>query len=94
MAETKESNSEARAKLVAAAHEVVTAIAGSITRGEMLTSCSAASASVIECAMVNIVTTPSIGRTASRQVSTGSHPPMRRRSTAGSSRQIRNRTWS
>ena len=77
-----------------AASMMVIAMPGSMMRGEMVTIFSPASASVIECAMVNMVTMPSIGHTASRHPSTGSQPPSRRRSTAGSSRQIRNRMWS
>ena len=78
--------------LLMAASTTDAAIADSVRRAGMTTTCSAASDSVSECAAVKAVTVRTTSASAGRIAGTASQAPSCRRSTAGSSRAIRNNT--
>ena len=83
--------------LLSAASTTDSAIADSTQRDGRLTTPSAASDSVIECASVNAVTTFTTSKNAARKLAAGCQrrpATLDRTSTAGSSSDSRNRMWS
>ena len=78
--------------LLMAASTTEAAMADSVRRAGMATTCSAASDSVSECAAVNAVTVRTTSASAGRIAGTGAQAPSWRRRTAGSSSAIRNST--
>ena len=83
--------------LLSAARTTDSAIADSTQRDGRLTTPSAASDSVIECASVNAVTTFTTSQNAGAKLGAGNQRrscALARTSTAGNSSDSRNRTWS
>ena len=77
--------------MLVAASTTDSAMADSIQREGSDTSPSAASDSVIECAMVNAVTILATSMKAARKLAAGCQEPPRRSSTAGSNSDSKNR---
>src|SRR5260370_32667 len=77
-------------RLLSAASTTDSAIADSIQRDGSDTTPSAASDSVIECAMVNAVTILATSTNAARNETAGRHAPLRRATTAGKTSQTIN----